>query len=71
MKILLDYMIKKSRGERQFGLLPEMCSNSPVYLGEFTSESFSEIMKSADNLLVDTHRMHLNDDMIDNLIFYA
>ena len=33
-----------------------------------TSESFSEIMISAANLLVGIHQLHLNDDMIDKLV---
>ena len=68
MKILLDHVIKESGDERKFGFLPEMCCNSPVQLGVLTSEIFPEIMISADNLLVDTHRLHLNDDMIDKLV---
>ena len=33
-----------------------------------TSESFSERMTSAVNLLIDTYRFHLNDEMIDKMI---
>ena len=69
MKTLLDRMIKESGEECKFGYLPEMCCNSPVQLGALTSENFSERMISAANLLVDTHRLHLNDDMIDKIIF--
>ena len=68
MKILLDHMIKESGEERQCGCLPEMCCNSPVQLGALTSESFSEIIISAANLVVDIHWLHFNDDMIDKLI---
>ena len=45
-----------------------MCCNSTVQLGALTSESFSERMISAATLLVDTYRLHLNDEMIDELI---
>ena len=45
-----------------------MCCNSPIQLGALTSEIFSERMISAANVLVDAHRIHLNDDMIDKLI---
>ena len=41
-----------------------MCCNSAVQLGALTSESFSERMISAAILLVDTYRLHLNDEMI-------
>ena len=68
MKILLDNVIKESGDERKFGHLPEMCCNYPAQLGALTSESFSERMVSVSNLLVDTHRLHFNDDMIDKLI---
>ena len=71
MKILLDHLIQESREERKFGCLPEMCSNSTYQLGTLTSERFSERMISLANLLLDTHRLHLNDDMIDKLIVYA
>ena len=68
MKTLLDRMIKESREECKFGVLPEMWCNSPLQLGVFTSESFSERMISAANLLVDTHQLHSNDEMVDKLI---
>ena len=68
MKILLDHLIQESVEERQCGCLPEMCCNCPCQLGALTSEIFFERMISTDNLLVDTHRLHLNDDMIDKLI---
>ena len=35
----------------------------------FTSESFSEIMIRAANFLVETHRLHFNDEMVDKIIF--
>ena len=68
VKIILDRLIKESGEERKFGYLPEMCYNSPVQLGALTSKSFSKRMASAANLLVDAHRLHLNDKMIDELI---
>ena len=67
-KILLDHMTEVSGEERRFGCLLETCSNSPVQLGALTSESFSERMMSAANLLVHTHRLRFGDDMIDKLI---
>ena len=68
MKILLDRVIKESRNERQFVHFPKMFCNSPIQLGALTSEIFSEMMISADNLLVGAHRLYLNDEMIDKLI---
>ena len=68
MNILLDHLIQESREEYQFGCLPEMFCNCTCQLGVLTYKSFSERMISAANLLVDAHRLHLNDDMIDKLI---
>ena len=68
MKIILDRLIQESGEERYFGHLSEKCCASPCQLGVLTSESFSSRMISVANLLVDTHRLHLNYDMIDNLI---
>ena len=68
MKILLDHLIRESGEERQFGRLPGMCCDSPCQLGALTSECFSKRMISTANLIVDTHRLRLNDDMIDKLI---
>ena len=68
MKKLLDHMTEVSGEERRFGCLPEMCSNSLVQLGALTLESFSERMMSANNLLIDVHRLHFGDDMISKLI---
>ena len=48
--------------------LPEMCYDSPFQLGTLTSESFSERMVSVPNLLVDTHRLRLDDEHIDKMI---
>ena len=45
-----------------------MCCNSPLQLGALTSESFSERIVSVANLLVDDHRLHSNDEMINKLI---
>ena len=68
MKLLLDHAMKESEEEHQFGYLPEMCCNSPVQLGALTSESFSKRMIITANLIVDTHRLCLNNDMINTLI---
>ena len=68
MKVILDHLIQESGEDRQFGCLTEMCCNSPCQLGVLTSESFSERMIIAGNVLVDIHRLHLNHDMIDKLI---
>ena len=69
MKILLGHLIQESEEEHQFGHLPETCCDSPCQLGVLTSESFSKKMISVANLLADTHRIYLNDDMIDKLTF--
>ena len=61
-------MIEKNGVTRIFGYLPEMCKNSPCQLGVLTSESFSERMISAANLLVTTHRLHLDHDHIDKMV---
>ena len=45
-----------------------MCCNYPCQIGALTSESFSECMISAANLLVETHRISLVHDFIGNLI---
>ena len=71
MKVLLDHLMQESGEERKFGHLPEMCCNSPCQLGALTSDSFSERMISVANLLFDTCRLHLNDEMIDKMIFCA
>ena len=42
--------------------------DSPCQLGVLTSESFSQRMMSAANLLVDTRRLHLNNEMADKMI---
>ena len=68
VKNLQDHVIKESEEERKFGFLPETCCNFPLQLGALISESFSERMISAANLLVDTHRLHLNNEMSDKLI---
>ena len=68
MKVILDHLIKEIGDEHKFGCLPESCYNSPCQLGVIALESFSEIMTSASNVLVDAHRLHLNDDMIDEMI---
>ena len=68
MKVLMDYLIEESGEEYKFGHLTEMCCNSPCKLGTLTSESFSERMKSVHNLLVNTHRIHLDDEMTDKII---
>ena len=68
MKTLQDHMIKESGEERKFGFLPEMCRNSPLQLGVLISESFSEMIISAANLLVDIHQLHLKHQMIDKII---
>ena len=70
MKILLDHVIKENGEKRKFGCLPETCCNYPLRLGVLTSGSFSERMISAANLLVDAHRLHLNDGMIDKFIVF-
>ena len=61
-------MIQESGEERQFACLPEIYCNSLVQLGVLTSESFSERTISTANLLVDTHRLNLNDDIIDKRV---
>ena len=71
MKIILDHLIQESEEEYQFGFLPEMLCDSPCQRGTLTSESFSERMISVANLLVDTHRLHLNGEIIDKMIFFT
>ena len=68
MKALLDHLMHESGEERKFGCLSEMCSDSPYQLGALTSYIFSERMIIVANLLVDAHRIHLNDEMIDKMI---
>ena len=68
MKTLQDHMIKESGEERKYRFLPEMCCNHPLQLGALTSESFSERFISVASLLVDAHRLRLNDEMIDEII---
>ena len=68
MKFLLDHLIKESGEERDFGCLTKPCCNLLCQLGVLMSESFSERIISADDLLVCAHRLHLQYDMIDKLI---
>ena len=68
MRILMDHLIERNGINRIFGYLPEMCKNSPCQLGALTSESFSERMISAANLLVTTHSLHLDHDHIDKVV---
>ena len=68
MKVLLDHLIQESGQERQFGCLSETCCDSSCQLGVLTSESFSKRMTGAANLIVDTHRLYLNDELIEKMI---
>ena len=61
-------MIQESGQENQFGYLLEMYSNPLCQLGVLTSDSFSERMTSASNVLVDTYWLHLHDEMTDKMI---
>ena len=45
-----------------------MCRNYPYQLGALTSDSFSERMISASSVLVDTHRIRLDHDIIDKMV---
>ena len=49
--------------------LPNVYSNYPCQLGASISQSFSERMISADNLLISTHRARLDHKIIDKMIF--
>ena len=69
MKVLLNHLMQEIGQERKFGCLPKMCCDSPCQFGTLTSEIFSERMISAANLLVDTHHLYLNDEMIDKMFF--
>ena len=68
MKINFDDLIQENGEERQFVYLPEIFCNSPYQLSVLNSESFSERMVSAANLLFDIHILHLNDDIIDKRV---
>ena len=56
MKTLMDHLIEESGEKRKFGHLPEARSDSTFQLGILASESFSERIRSAANILVDTRR---------------
>ena len=71
INVLLGHFIQESAQKRQFRYLPETYCNSPCQLSVLTSQSLCKIMISAANLLVDTHQLHFNDEMIATMIFYA
>ena len=68
VKKLMEHVVEKNGDDRVFGHLPDMCKNLPCQLGALTSESFSERMISAANLLVTTHRLHLDHDTVDKMV---
>ena len=49
--------------------LPDVYINYPCQPGSSISESFSERMISADNLLINTHRARLDHKIIDKMTF--
>ena len=60
--------MEENRECRKFGHLLETRINSLCQIGALTSESFSEQMISAANLLVDTHRIRLHCYNIDKMV---
>ena len=68
MKVLLDHLMQESGEERKFGHPPKIFCDSPCQLSTLVSEIFSKTMTSIANLLVDTHRFCLNNEIIDKMI---
>ena len=64
----MEHLIEENEECRKCACLPDMLSNSPCQLGALTSESFSERIISVANLLVDVHRILLDQSNIDNVI---
>ena len=64
----MNRLIEESGEQRKFRHLPEMCYASPCQLGALTSESFSERIIIAVNLLVNTYRIRLDQGNTDNMI---
>ena len=62
---------KPSRREcrvQDFFCLPIMCKNSHFKLGTLTSESFSERMISAENILLDKNLLRVYHASVDNMV---
>ena len=60
MKTIMKHLIEAIGETRKFGCIPETRSNSPCKLGALTSESFSERMISAANLIFYVHQIRLD-----------
>ena len=67
-KILMEHLMEENGEHRKFEHLPDMCSNYLFHLGTLELESFSEQKISAANTLVETHRIRLDHDDIDNAV---
>ena len=68
MKTLIDHLTEESRYQRKCRHLPEICFSSSYQLGALISKRFSERMASVANLLVDAHRIRLDQYNIDKMI---
>ena len=67
MKMLMNHLIEENREHRKFGYLPSVHKNCSCQLGTIASESFSERVLSAENLLADTHHTRLDHDNVDKM----
>ena len=65
MKTLMDHIAEENVEHRKCGFLTDMYSNLPCQLGTLRSESFSERIISATNLLIDAHHIRLHHENID------
>ena len=70
MKMLMEHLIEENGYHRKFGCLDDMRRNYPCQLGALTSETYSEKMISAANLLVDSHRILLRHDNVDKMVVF-
>ena len=68
MKTLIERRIEENGEHRKVGYLPDMCRNSTSHLDALASESFSERVISAVNLLVYFHHIHLDHDDADKMV---
>ena len=68
MKKLVEHLIGENGEYRNFGYLPDVRRNYPCQFGTSTSESFSERIISAANLLAETHCTHLSHDNIGKMV---
>ena len=68
MNTLMEHLIEENEKHLKFECLPDVRSNSPCQLGALISESFSQQIISAANLLVEVHHIRLDHKSIDKMV---